>query len=449
MERQKLKVDITEGVIWKQLLLFALPLLVSNFLQQLYNTAASVIVGQFVGDNALAAVGSTGSLTSMIIGLFIGIATGAGVVIAQYYGARDFDNLQNSIHTAIALSIISGVFLMIIGIITTPLLLRLIKSPESVIDMSVTYLRIYFIGILPSMVYNIGSGILRAVGDSKRPLYYLLVGSVVNIGLELLFIVVFKWGVAGAAWATNVAQTVSAVLVLINLIKSNDIYKVYIKKIRIHLNMLKRIIKIGIPTGMQSVVISLANVIIQSKINTFGPSAMAAASAMSKIDGFLYMLIAAFGLAITTFVGQNMGAKKYQRIRKSIKVCMFMVLGTAAVLSFILILGREFLFGIFTDSDNVLAYGMTMFFILIPLYPIFSFTEVLSGAIRGTGRSFIPMIITLVGICILRILWIMTVANNLWNSIQGVYVCYPITWTVTGAAFLIYYVKISKKLEIS
>lgn len=449
MERQKLKVDITEGVIWKQLLLFALPLLVSNFLQQLYNTAASVIVGKFVGDNALAAVGSTGSLTSMIIGLFIGIATGAGVVIAQYYGARDFDNLQNSIHTAVALSIISGVFLMIIGIITTPLLLRIMKSPESVIDMSVTYLRIYFIGILPSMVYNIGSGILRAVGDSKRPLYYLLVGSVVNIGLELLFIVVFKWGVAGAAWATNIAQTVSAILVLINLIKSNDIYKVYITKIRIHLNMLKRIIKIGIPTGMQSVLISLSNVIIQSKINTFGPSAMAAASAMSKIDGFLYMLITAFALAITTFVGQNMGAEKYQRIRKGIKICMFMVIGAAAVLSFILILSRKFLFGVFTESEVVFEYGMKMFFILVPLYPIFSFTEVLSGAIRGTGRSFIPMVITLVGICTLRILWIMIVANNWLNSIQGVYVCYPITWVITGAAFLIYYVKISKKLEIS
>lgn len=446
MERQKLKVDITEGVIWKQLLLFAMPLLISNFLQQFYNTAGSAIVGKFISDDALAAVGSTGSLTGMIIGLFIGLATGAGVVIAQYFGARDVDNLQNSIHTALALSIISSVILMILGTLGAPALLRFMKSPENVIDMSVTYLRVYFIGILPSMIYNIGSGIMRAIGDSKRPLYYLLISCAVNIVLVLVFINVFHWGVAGVAWATNIAQLLSAVFVMMSLMKTTDIYRVDLRKIRIHPHMIQRIVKIGIPAGLQSVVISLSNVIIQSRINQFGSAAMAAASAMSKIDGFLYMLINAFGLAITTFVGQNIGAGKYERTRKSIKICMFMVIGLSIILSCILTLNGRFLFGIFTDSEDVLSFGRKMMYLILPLYPIFSFNEVLSGAIRGMGNSFVPMMISLIGMCIIRMIWIATV-TKMWDDIIAVYLCYPITWTITGIVFIIYYTKISKKLE--
>jgi len=444
--RQKLTVDITEGVIWKQLLLFAFPLLASNILQQLYNTVDSAIVGKFINAEALAAVGSTGSLTGMIIGLFMGIATGAGVIIAQYYGARDVDNLQDSIHTAMALSIISSLILMVLGTLSTPMLLRIMKSPENVIDMSIEYLQVYFIGIFPSMVYNIGAGILRAVGDSKRPLYYLLIGCIINITLDLVFINVFHWGVAGAAWATNIAQTVSAVLVMWNLMKSTDIYNLQLKKIRVHLHMIKRIIVIGVPAGLQAVVISLSNVIIQSRINMFGSSAMAAASAMSKIDGFLYMMINAFGLAITTFVGQNIGAGKYDRVKKSVKTCMFMVIGFGAVLSFILTLNGRLLFGIFTDSEDILFYGKKMMYLILPLYPILSFNEVLSGAVRGMGKSFVPMMISLIGMCVFRTIWITTV-TTVWNDIIAVYICYPITWSITGIAFIFYYIKISKKME--
>ena len=444
--RQKLTVDITEGVIWKQLLLFAFPLLASNILQQLYNTVDSAIVGKFISADALAAVGSTGSLTGMIIGLFMGIATGAGVIIAQYYGARDVDNLQDSIHTAMALSIISSLILMVLGTLSTPMLLRIMKSPENVIDMSIEYLQVYFIGIFPSMVYNIGAGILRAVGDSKRPLYYLLIGCIINITLDLVFINIFHWGVAGAAWATNIAQTVSAVLVMWNLMKSTDIYNLQLKKIRVHLHMIKRIVVIGVPAGLQAVVISLSNVIIQSRINMFGSSAMAAASAMSKIDGFLYMMINAFGLAITTFVGQNIGAGKYDRVKKSVKTCIFMVIGFGAVLSFILTLNGKFLFGIFTDSEDILFYGTKMMYLILPLYPILSFNEVLSGAVRGMGKSFVPMMISLIGMCVFRTIWIATV-TTVWNDIIAVYMCYPITWSITGIAFIFYYIKISKKME--
>lgn len=446
MERQKLKADITEGVIWKQLLLFAMPLLISNFLQQFYNTAGSAIVGKFISDDALAAVGSTGALTGMIIGLFIGLATGAGVVIAQYFGARDVDNLQDAIHTALALSVISSVILMVLGTTGAPALLRFMKSPENVIDMSVTYLRVYFIGILPSMVYNIGAGIMRAIGDSKRPLYYLLISCALNIILVLVFINVFHWGVAGVAWATNIAQLLSAVLVMMSLMKTTEIYRVEIKKIRIHPHMIQRIVKIGVPAGLQSVVISLSNVIIQSRINQFGSAAMAAASAMSKIDGFLYMLINAFGLAITTFVGQNIGAGKYERTRKSIKICMFMVIGLSIILSCILTLNGNFLFRIFTDSEEVLSFGRKMMYLILPLYPILSFNEVLSGAIRGTGNSIVPMVISLIGMCVIRMIWIATV-TKMWDDIVAVYLCYPITWTVTGIVFIIYYIKTSKKLE--
>ena len=446
MERQKLRVDITQGIIWKQLLLFAMPLLVSNILQQLYNTADSAIVGKFISADALAAVGSTGSLTGMLIGLFMGIATGAGVIIAQHYGARNVEKLQDAVHTAMALSVISSVILMVLGVMATPVLLRIMKSPENVIDMSIEYLRVYFIGILPGMVYNIGSGVLRAVGDSKRPLYYLFIGCIINIGLDLVFINLFHWGVAGAAWATNIAQVISAVLVMINLMKSTEVYKVQLNKIRIHLPMLGNIVRIGIPAGFQAVVISLSNVIIQSRINLFGSNAMAAASAMSKIDGFLYMLINAFGLAITTFVGQNIGAGKYDRVRQSVKTCMFMVIGSATVLSFILTLNGKLLFSIFTNSDDVMFYAFKMMYLILPLYSLLSFAEVLSGAVRGMGRSIVPMIISLAGMCIIRIIWI-AIVPNMWNDISAVYLCYPVTWTLTGTAYVIYYLKISKKLE--
>ena len=446
MERQKLKVDITQGIIWKQLLLFAMPLLVSNILQQLYNTVDSAIVGKFISADALAAVGSTGSLTGMLVGLFMGIATGAGVIIAQHYGARNVEKLQDAVHTAMALSVISGVILMVLGVMATPTILRIMKSPANVIDMSIEYLWVYFVGILPGMVYNVGSGVLRAVGDSKRPLYYLFIGCIINIFLDLVFINVFHWGVAGAAWATNIAQTVSAVLVMMNLMRSTDVYKVHLRKIRMHIPMLKNIVRIGIPAGCQAVVISLSNVIIQSRINLFGSNAMAAASAMSKIDGFLYMLINAFGLAITTFVGQNIGAGKYDRVRQSVKTCMIMVIGSATVLSLILTLNGKLLFSIFTDSEDVMFYAFKMMYLILPLYSLLSFAEVLSGAVRGMGRSIVPMIISLVGMCVVRVIWIATVPN-MWNDIAAVYLCYPVTWTLTGTAYVIYYLKISKKLE--
>lgn len=411
MGAQKLNVNITEGIIWKQISLFALPLLISNFLQQFYYTTDAAIVGKFIGDKALASVGSTGALISMVVGLFMGLATGAGVIIAQYYGAGDTRNLQDSIHTAAALNIVSGVALTFLGTVFAPQLLMLMRIPEEALGMAAEYLRIYFMGILPAMIYNMGAGALRATGDSTRPLYYLIITCIINVMLDLLFTARFKWGVAGAAWATNISQLISAALVTLNLTSTTEVYKLHIKKIKFHKKILISIIKLGFPAGLQSVVTALSNVIIQSRVNMFGALTMAAWTAIGRIDGFIYMPINAFGLAITTFVGQNFGARKYGRVKKSVKVCMTMIMGISVLLSAALTLNGRFMYQIFTDSADVVNYGMSMLYIIVPLYPLFALNEVLTGAIRGLGRSFSPMFISLLGMCAFRIFYITVITS--------------------------------------
>jgi len=440
------KTEITEGVIWKQLLKFTIPILISNLLQQLYSTVDSVIVGNFIGDEALAAVGSVGSLVNMIVGLFIGISAGASVVIAQYYGAQDVDNVQNSVHSAIAFSLIGGVVMSIVGIIVSPALLRMMNTPENVIGMAITYLQIYFTGMIPALIYNVGAGILRATGDSRRPLYYLMISCVLNILLDLLFVVVFKWGVAGAAVVTTIVQTVSAILVMLNLCSTHDIYRIIPRKIKFHAQMMKRIILIGLPTGFQSVVISVSNVIIQSRINYFGDTAMAAMTSRGKLDGFIYVIMAAVGLAMTTFVGQNYGAKRYDRIKQSVKISMLMTSGITILLSgLLLIFGRQS-FYLFTKSEAVIEYGIIMMYIIVPPYWIFTAVEILSGTIRGMGNSIIPMAISIIGLCVFRVIWV-AVDMLFWNNLIIVCLCYPVSWAITAAAFMLYYRKIIKRLE--
>lgn len=315
-QKQKTKqVIMTEGVIWKQLLAFSMPLLVGNLFQQLYNTVDSIVVGNFIGSEALAAVGSSNSLINLIIGMFMGIATGAGVIISQYYGAKDDQKLHWAVHTCMALSLIGGTLLIVLGVLLSPLILKWMGTPEEVMPNSVAYLRIFFCGSLFNLVYNMGAGVLRAVGDSRRPLYYLCVSSVVNIILDMVFVVVFHMGTAGVGYATVIAQAVSSVLTVRTLMKTEDSYRLVPSEIRIDRRMMKRILKLGIPSGIQQSIISLSNVIVQANINGFGAAAMAGYGAYSKVDGFAMLPLQSFCMASTTFTGQNIGAKKAKRVK--------------------------------------------------------------------------------------------------------------------------------------
>lgn len=434
--------EITEGVIWKQLLFFFFPIMLGSLFQQLYNMADAMIVGNFVGKEALAAVGGTTSvLINLLVGFFVGVASGATVVISQFYGAGEDEHVKKSVHTAVMLAIVGGLILMLAGIITARPLLELMQTPEEIMGYSVTYIRIYFLGMVPSAIYNIGTGILRAVGDSKRPLYFLMTACLINIILDLLFVVVFKWGVVGAGIATITSQAVSAVLVCLVLLRSDGSYKVNIREIRFDGQILPKIIRIGIPAGMQSVMYNAANIVVQTSINTFGTNTVAAWTVFEKMDGIFWMVLAAFGVAVTTFVGQNFGAQKYERVHKSVRVSLAMCMGIAIVLSGVLILLAGYIFRLFTPDANVVDEGVFMVRFLMPFYFTYVCTEILSGAIRGMGNAFVPMIITCVGVCVMRIAWIAFVVP-VWHDTRAVMLCFPLTWIITSVAFIIYYRRI-------
>lgn len=429
---------IVTGVIWKQLLLFFFPILLGTFFQQLYNTIDAIIVGQYVGTQALAAVGSTGSLINLLVGFFVGLSSGATVIIAQYFGAKDHENVSASVHTAMALSICGGAIIMVLGVFFAPICLKAMSIPEDIMVYALTYTRIYFLGMIPSMIYNIGSGILRAVGDSKRPLYFLMISCVVNIILDILFVIVFKLDVMGVGIATVISQIVSAILTLVILMKSNQSYKVVLKKIRFSLSHFKNIIRIGMPAGMEAVMYSSSNVIIQSTINAFGTTTIAAWAIYGKIDSIFWMIMGAFGVSITTFVGQNFGAKQYDRVKQSVLVCAKMALVASVFLSIVLYLFGGFFSTFFTNDATVIENCTHIIRMLTPYYFCFVGAEVLCGAIRGAGESLKPMILTCFGICILRIAWIFVVVP-LHPSFDMVALNYPVTWAATSILFIIYY----------
>ena len=441
MEEQALPVQnsITSGVIWKTLLSFFFPILLGTFFQQLYNTADAVIVGRFVGKEALAAVGgATSTLINLLVGLFVGISSGAAVVISQLYGARDSDGTQRAVHTTMAFALAGGFALMIIGWIISPMALAAMNTPADVLPHSITYIRIYFLGIIANFIYNMGSGILRAVGDSRRPLYFLMACCLVNIVLDILLVVYIPLGVLGVALGTFFSQIISAALVILSLTRTTQIYHLKPRQIAFDPTMLGRIVVIGLPAGLQSVMYSISNIIIQSSINTFGVDAAAAWTAYGKIDGFFWMIMGAFGVAITTFSGQNFGAGRYDRIHKSVWVCMGMSAGTAIFLSVALFFGGGVIYRLFTPDAAVVEQGMVILRLLVPTYITYIAIEILSGAMRGTGDSIIPMMITCVGICVLRVAWIM-VAVPQWRDIRCVCLSYPITWSTTSICFLVYY----------
>lgn len=432
--------QITQGVIWQQLLYFFLPILIGSAFQQLYNTADTIIVGQFVGTSALAAVGATGTLINLLVGFFVGMASGATVIISQFYGAQKHQKVKDAVHTSVALTIVCGVILMVFGIIAAPILLTLISVPEDIIASSTLYIRIYFIGMIPSLFYNVGAGILRAVGDSKRPLYFLIVATLSNIVLDLILVVFLKWGVAGVGIATVLCQFISAVLVLWVLMKAEDSYALQLHKIRLDKEILFSIIRIGLPAGLQSVLYAISNLVIQSSINRLGTDTIAAWSAFGKIDGLFWMMIGAFGVAITTFVGQNFGAGQFQRVKQSVRVCLVMAFASSILLSIVLALASEPIFRLFTTDETVIKIGMEMIQIMTPFYFTFVCVEILSGAIRGVGEALKPMLLTCIGVCGLRIAWIIWIVP-LNPSLFNIAICYPITWSATSLLFIIYYLK--------
>ncbi len=428
---------MTEGVIWKQFLLFSVPLLIGNLFQQLYNTVDSVVVGNFIGSEALAAVGSSNSLINLIIGMFLGIATGAGVIISQYYGAGDEQKLSWAVHTCIALSLIGGVALSILGVLASPLILKWMGTPEDVMEGSVVYLRIFFSGSLFNLLYNMTAGVLRAVGDSRRPLYYLAVSSAVNVVLDLIFVVGFQMGIAGAAWATIIAQAVSALLALVALMRTQDIYRVDLKKLKIDVRMMKRILAIGIPSGIQQSIISLSNVIVQSNINIYGSAAMAGYGASSKIDGFVTLPLQSFCIAATTFTGQNIGAKKKKRVIQGIFQGIAISLIYTLILSPILLWRSEDVLRIFGSDPAVLEYGKISMTILIPLYSVLSIHQILMGTLRGAGKTMVTMMIGLGNMCVLRMIYINGIVP-FFHSFEAVMLCYPITWFSTMVMDILY-----------
>lgn len=438
--------QITEGIIWKQLLLFFFPIVFGTFFQQLYNTIDTIIVGHFVGKDALASVGGSATqIVNLIVGFFTGLSSGASVTISQFYGAQDERSVKESLHTAYAFSIIGSILITFLGIGLAPLLLQWMNTPSELMHDSILYLRIYFAGILFVFIYNIGSSILRAIGDSKHPLYYLIICCFLNIILDILCVVQFHMGVAGVAVATFFSQAVSAVLVTRKLMNADGILKLSLTKLRFHKNVLHSQLRIGMPAGFQTVMYSITNVIIQAVLNTFGTDTVAAWSVYGKLDAVFWMISGAIGISITTFVGQNFGARKYDRVKKSIRVCLFIDLLISGVMVLFLLIARVPLFRIFTTDSEVIRIGSEMLALIAPCYMFFSFIEVLAGALRGMGDVLIPTLITLGGICIFRIIWL-AAAVRIRPTINAIIFSYPVTWIFTGTLFILYYLYKKKKI---
>ena len=435
MEQNK----ILEGGLYKNIMLFFLPIWFGTFFQQLYNTVDAVIVGNFVGKAALAAVGGpTGTIINLLVNFFVGVSSGAGVVIAMYYGSRNVEKTDTAIHTAVAISVAGGLILMAIGIPFSPKFLEWMGTPADILEQATVYIRIYFFGAVFNLVYNIGSGILRAMGDSKKPLYFLIVASIVNIILDVVFVVFFKMGVAGVGLATIIAQFSSAILVIATLKRLPEDIALAWNRVKLNGGMCAEIFKIGIPNGIQSIAFSISNIAIMSSINSFGTDTVAAWTAFGKIDAMFWMTVGSFGIATTTFVGQNFGAKNFDRVKKSVRACNVLSIIAAIALSTLMLTCYPFLYRIFTQDAAVIEIGATMVKVMVPLYVSFVFIENFSGAMRGVGHSIAPTILTIMGICVFRVIWIAFVLPLNYTLITAI-ISYPISWCLTAFIFTVYY----------
>ena len=432
---------MTQGAITNKLLRFFFPVLFGMLFQQLYNTVDAIIVGNCVGSAALAAVGgSPAVITNLVIGFFVGLASGSTIIISQYYGSHDEEQLNRAEHTAICFCILIGAVLTLLGWFSAEWTLKLVKTPADILDDSRRYLQIYYIGTIPLLLFNVGSGILRAIGDSRWPLLFLGICCILNVLLDLLFVAVFSWGVAGVAWATVISLLVSAVCVLLHLMKLNDACHLDLQKLRIHRASLSRILFIGVPSGFQSAMYSISNLIIQSAVNAFGTTVVAAWTAVGKFDGLYWVSSNSFGIAICTFVGQCYGAGLLERMKTGIRKWLLVSALSSVGISLLLLCFARWGLRLFTSDAAVLEEAMRLMWYFAPFYVIWAVIEILSNAMRGAGDSLTPMLICLVGVCVLRILWIVAVVPFC-NSIAVVSMSYPLTWGVTALAFVIYYRK--------
>ena len=432
---------LTEGTIWKKMLLFALPVFLGNLFQQFYNAFDSWVVGRYVSDAALAAVGSSASLIFMLVGFFNGVAMGAGVIIARYYGARDFAAMRRAIHTDVAFGLAAGVALSVIGVVFSPTILRWMGTPEEVMPQSVSYFRFYFCGAVFTVMYNIFVGILHALGDSRHPLIYLMVSTVVNIVLDLLFVAVLHMGVGAAALATTISQGISAVLCCIRLMKVEKDYRLVPGEIRFHMESLRNIIRFGLPSGVQNSVIALANLVVQSNINAFGREAMAGCGAYSKLEGFAFLPVTCFTMALSTFVGQNLGAGKYDRVKKgaAFGICCCMLL--AELVGLVFYFFAPGLIGFFNDGPVVVDFGSRHMRTICLFYCLLAFSHCMAAILRGAGKATVPMVTMLVCWCLIRVTYI-TVAVRIVNELTTVSLAYPITWVCSSIVFLTYFLKV-------
>ena len=439
-------INMTEGSLLPKILMFSFPLMLSSLLQLLFNAADIIVVGKFAGTQALAAVSSTGALVNLIVNLFIGLSVGTNVLVARQIGARQFKEIQDTIHTAITLSLIGGVILTIFGVIMARPLLELMSVPSDVIELSTLYLRIYFLGITAMLVYNYGAAILRAKGDTKRPLYFLTIAGVVNVVLNLILVIVFHLGVAGVAIATTTSQIISAALIIYCLIGEHSYMKLHLDELKIHKECLIDIVKIGLPAGIQGSVFSLSNVVIQSTINGFGSVIMAGSGAAGNIEGFVYVGMNAFYQSCLTFTGQNYGANKIDRVKKTLLCCQFLVIITGLVLGIGAWYFGDFLVGFYATEAEVIQAGVDRLSIVSKLYFLCGIMDVMVGSLRGLGYSIFPMIMSLLGACVLRLVWIAFVFPL--NPVpENVYISYPITWIITASAHILTYLYAMHKIK--
>ena len=432
--------SMLEGSIWKGLVSFAIPIFLGNLFQQLYNTADTLIVGNFIGKEALAAVSSSSNLIFMIIGLLQGTALGAGVLIAKYYGAQDKENLHLAVPTGLAFGLAGGLVLTVLGVALTPQLLRWMGTPSDVLPNSIAYFRTYFYGCLAVFLYNIAVGILQAVGDSRHPLYYLILSSFINVALDLLFVAVFHWGVASAAAATVISQAASAGLCIWQLVRSSDDYRVNLRDIRFHLPMLRQIIRFGLPSGIQNSVIGLANVVVQANINAFGSDAMAGCGSYAKIEGFGFLPVTCFAMGLATFVSQNLGAKQYDRVRRGARFGILCSVIAAEAVGAIIFFAAPFLVSLFNSDPDVIRYGTVQAQTEVFFYGLLALSHCMAGILRGAGKAMVPMVIMLSIWCVLRIAYISLMVRLIPN-IQVIFTAYPLTWFLSSVIFIIYYRK--------
>ena len=435
------KNQITEGVIWKQLLIFFFPIVIGTFFQQVYNTADSIVVGRFVGKEALAAVGgSVNQIVNLVVEVFVGLTSGASVIVAQFYGAKDKKNLNKTLHTSYAFGIVTGFIVAVIGLLATNTVLEIMKTPQELMADSRLYLHIYFCGMIFNIIYNMGASILRAVGDSRRPLYVLMVTCGLNIVLDILLVVFFRLGVMGVAIATISCQGISSFLVTAMLMKEHPLFQLKIREIRFYRVSLNAVLRIGIPAALEATMYTIANLIIQVFVNELGTDTVAAWGTFAKIDAVYWMVVNAFGISITTFVGQNYGAGKVKRMRKSVGVCLIMAYVGAILVSVTLYILAEPLYRLFTTDANVVKIGADMMHFLLPSYFMYVVIGILSGALRGAGRVLVPMILTCGGVCLIRIVWMFGVFP-LHSNIETIMLSYPVSWGITAVLFIMYYFK--------